>query len=57
MFIVFTTATHPKPSVFTLEAVLGCNFNQFFENFCRINEIISAVMFDDKGSLLATYDM
>ena len=57
MFIVFTTVTHPKPQIFTIEKVIDCNFNQFFNNFCGINEIISAVLFDDKGSLLATYDM
>lgn len=57
MFIVFTTATHPKPQIFTIESVLHYDFNQFFDNFCRISEIVSAVLFDDKGSLLATYDM
>lgn len=55
MFIVYTTTANSKPHVFTLEAVVGCNFDQFFDSFCTIKEITSAVMFNAEGIPFSTY--
>ena len=54
MFITFTTQTNAEPQTFTFKSTNG-EAGEFFDSFCEIKELVTAIMFDEKGKLLATF--
>lgn len=54
MFIVFTTTTHVNPQTLTLK-ISYADGEEFFRNFCKVKELVTAILFDDDGRMMDTY--
>ena len=57
MHIVYTTLNYPTPQIFTLdEKITFEQANIFFNSFCDLEEIVSAILFDRTGDFITTFN-
>ena len=55
--IVYTTSNHYAPQTFTLDKeVTFEQANNFFESFCTLEEVVSAVLFGRTGEFISTFN-